>query len=876
MESEQLSNSIERLIAVMSNRMPAQPFAAGGMGFMNGGGMAPFRGQEDYNTNRSYASMQMMQTITEHDFRTRALANVVQGSVYGRTGINPDSSFYKTTQAVGGLMFNNPALASITGGSALDMGFGIQNMIYQSGLRANGQRIYGGGAVTDAAAVNLFDRMQDNFFDSKRGGLAKLDKTFGADRTELGQIFSALGQRGAFAGMDIGNISTYGGNSVQVGGADALTQKISSMTSEAAKTLRIVKDILGDLGMQELMRVTESLTGGSFSNTRDTTAMQRSIMGTLIQGQALDIDPRQVLELRKSSAEGMMAQGFGGREAGSASGAMFPVIARNFVSQQEYAKLAGDKGYHVDQRSITEITAAAAGQQGAMMNSPLFQAYAVAKTMIAEGQIDDPVLAKLVSKANPTDSDMREIQRRTNAKIGAGGVSQYLEDSGGMKNFLEHGMGETTRTAVNLAARNVLNQRSLTTYTTSMLSQRSVMLEGNSGLKNAGDIIKNLTWMNATLTLKGQEDIQSAMEKGDYAAVRDILTKDKAGLSPEEVEEHTKALIGISSGFKNNYAILRGVRNADPNRATNQSIGERVAHNESELNALNYFSDMSVNGTTIDKLIRGFIGEKTVTEGEIFKYLELRDKARPGSYNGFSSTSTSDEAGMTKLMKDSGMSDDEIKSTLTDLKDPKKRAEVLKALMPKLSSGGAIAGVRRNEDGSYTVGVASAKGATYYKDKIEQANRKMAEDELILGRDTSKEKNRNKSTFEDALHGELDMSDETRQKYEEKLDSEIVRLAESKDATDQERFKDYLKTAGNRGLTAIQAREEQLKNERDGIKGNSVTDKKNREDKQAEIEKLEAAKRTAADRFMGYLEIADPSKLVFAISQMLTNGAAPK
>lgn len=871
METEQLNSTIERLIAVMSNRMPAQPFAAGGMGFTSGGGMAPFRGQEEYNTNRSYASMQMMQTITEHDFRTRALANAVQSSVQGR--IDPNSAFYRTTQAFGGLMFNNPAFASITGGSALDMGFGIQNLMYQSGLRANGQRIYGGGAVTDAAAVNMFDRMQENFFDSKRGGQARLDKTFGADRTELGQIFSTLSQRGAFAGMDIGNISTVGSGGVQVGASDALTQKISSMTSEAAKTLRIVKDILGDRGTQELMRVAESLTGGSFSNVRDMTAMQRSIMGTLIQGQALGVDPRQALELRRSAAEAMMAQGFGGREAGSASGAIMPSVFRNFVTQQDYAAAADSRGFHVNQRSEAELTAAAAGQQGAMMKSHLFQAYAVAKNRLQEGELaDNPRLAALLSKGTPTEEELKEIQQLTNASLGAGGVNRYVLNHGGIENYLDRNMSAATRDSVNNVARNVLDRRGLTTYMSENLKSASATLSLNSGGLKVSDIVKNLTWMNSTLELVNQEALQSAVSSGDKAKVREILKRDASGLTDKEIDEHADSLMSVRQGFSQNYAYMRGFRNSDPNGATNQSIGERVRHDRSVLKASDMFADMSVNGTMVDKMIRGFMGQKTITDKEIFDFARLGSIAGTASVGGFSTIKLDEKmTGLDKVLKAAGMTDAAIAEAKKELSDPAQREKTLLKLANQMRESGMSVGTRSAKDGHVIAfDVLSAAGRSTVKARMEAKERRLAEDDLLEGKDNSEGKTRESKATLEELRGDFGTEEEEKAR-KAKISEQVIKYATSKSSADKDRLKEYMKSNGNVALEAIEAQEAKLRIERDAAeKAGGESGKKTAKEKQDAIDQLESAKQSAADKFMGYLEVANPEKLLFAISQMIS------
>lgn len=257
---------------------------------------------------RSQRETQMTNFLLQNDARAqfvaRMSAGVFGGNAHGANNWMQEQG--KAAAQAAGMVINNGAVSGLMGGSILDQYVGIN-----SGLAASGQMKFGstsshpggyssgGGALNDTAARILVQRQQEEFFNSTGG--ARLDKTFGLNRSELGGVASYIGMNGGFSGMQMGRMhqirnegeykaamekasassntqmmadlkamrTDASGNNVNFENAPGQVMEITaeqsnainSKISKGAEAMASIKDILGGRPALELMASIEKLSG---------------------------------------------------------------------------------------------------------------------------------------------------------------------------------------------------------------------------------------------------------------------------------------------------------------------------------------------------------------------------------------------------------------------------------------------------------------------------------------------------------------------------------------------------------------------------------------------------------------------------------------
>lgn len=176
------------------NGLGNAPMDAGSLSGVMSSGFAPFFGGAQRNMARNMRSQDMVRRISEDNERVNAAVTWM-----GRQGANLNPEARKTTKQLLSSMWNSQFFSEHVGGSDIDLAFGIQNAVQASGFRVAGQRVMGSGPVSDQLTMDMWKGADKYFFE---GGFGNLRRTQGFDRTQIGQIASALGARGAFAGMD--------------------------------------------------------------------------------------------------------------------------------------------------------------------------------------------------------------------------------------------------------------------------------------------------------------------------------------------------------------------------------------------------------------------------------------------------------------------------------------------------------------------------------------------------------------------------------------------------------------------------------------------------------------------------------------------------
>lgn len=221
-------------------------------------------------------------------------------------------------------LFNTPTLGRFTGGSLISTYAGLQTAAASSGLysytAAGPQSWFGHGALTDSVAFRLTENMQRQFFTN---GINQIGQTGGLNRTEMGLLVNSLAARGAFAGMRAGNLvnvtvsnrDILANRAAASGATEETVKTIKSMTEgvifdvdpgfvqrvndkirDAARTVGAIRDIIGGRPMEELVRVMESLGGGSAASSAVARTAAMRMAGISSLAAAFGRDPNGMVQ----------------------------------------------------------------------------------------------------------------------------------------------------------------------------------------------------------------------------------------------------------------------------------------------------------------------------------------------------------------------------------------------------------------------------------------------------------------------------------------------------------------------------------------------------------------------------------------------------
>ncbi|HSW49901.1 MAG TPA: hypothetical protein VLH09_06975, partial [Bryobacteraceae bacterium] len=276
------------------NGLGSNPLEPGGLAGISSSGFSPFLGQAQLARDRATRSQEMLKNVQDASNRQRAWSSMLSS---GATSASAQSQ--QVSRQLMGALFNNPTLSPFLGGSDIDLVFGIQNAAQASRFRVGNQRMYAGGPVTDQLAYDLWKKADDYFF---TGGYNNLSRTSGFDRTQVGQVFSVMGSRGAFAGMEIGSNFDVG----------AAGDKINKAVADAMRPLRLLQDVVGPKPMGELVALAESLSGISVGVKNAGQQIQATLSRSISTAASFGLNPHQYLNFQGSIVQGMTQMGFGG------------------------------------------------------------------------------------------------------------------------------------------------------------------------------------------------------------------------------------------------------------------------------------------------------------------------------------------------------------------------------------------------------------------------------------------------------------------------------------------------------------------------------------------------------------------------------------
>lgn len=273
------------------------------------GGYNPTRADFIRRQSAQMQQQQLSQYALQTDPRAQMLGHLLQqnldptGNQFGGPG----------AQLMLGSLMNSQWMRAFTGGSRQEMltgiAAGLENM---SEIRTSAGEFSGPGVFTNQMAIQSMRALEDQMFTAT--GAARTDRTHGLDRGELGRVMAMAGQRGLLS--DVGEMATVQefrtrdeiqaalgaareraaqtGSSADAGVVSDLEtleaalgdsnefdiprrvmtlseegkRRIGEVAEEGAKAIAAMKDMLGDLGDNQLWSAMEDFSGGRIASRR--------------------------------------------------------------------------------------------------------------------------------------------------------------------------------------------------------------------------------------------------------------------------------------------------------------------------------------------------------------------------------------------------------------------------------------------------------------------------------------------------------------------------------------------------------------------------------------------------------------------------------
>lgn len=527
-------------------------------GMMNMGPMNP-TASEYFTRQMQMSQMQqlaymaaMQQGLPSANFAARLLTGT---NIAGLSNGTQSQRNLGYALATGGGML--AAHGWLGGGSSWDAMQGVYQGLGTGGFRISGMspgvsdRLVGGGGVTGGFAQDAYASFEDHFY---RGLSPRMGRTHGLNRSDLGQVWEGLSNRGAFAGMNIGTLETMTSDSIMAGRMNAIDSgntrlleefnklkpgdirrsisesdmdKVNKMVETAADSLASVRSLFGNQSMSVLMSEAERISGMSFSGTSNIRQIKSRVEGIQSLANAYGMDPRGMAEADFATSgltATYMAQRLGNRPGDNfgMAAAATPILMSSALAissdSKEAANIAAAQGRYlapVDTRQILDYKAQV------MAEGLTYESTMVASMYAAEnlnlGEVANSSLRDLRQKlAATTDPNERQKIRQAMRQT-------VLNASGGRI--------DTTELTGKLGTSRMLNN----------ITQQGK--QELSGIIDTLDTTKTVTSFDSIREITGVN--LSAAEGFDFMSKFDAKTRDEiiAALNGENAGESLKELI---------------------------------------------------------------------------------------------------------------------------------------------------------------------------------------------------------------------------------------------------------------------------------------------------------------------------------------------
>lgn len=264
------------------------------------GGFSPTPADSISSSLRQNSSMGLMEYALYNDPRTRTLSGLLATGLAGDP--NQASNLIKNT-GQGQLLKDISALAVsaglVPGGSPTQLAANVQQMVATQGFSVGGNigrnsPMFGGGALTDMMSRSVFDSVRDNFYD-KVTALPK-SGAHGMNMSQMGEAMGQLSARGAFRGMEIGELNLDKTGSYSFKLDKQKMDKVNKVFSDYAGMLKDARQVFGDLPIGELTQNAERLIGTSLREIGSVSTMRNRMANIQATSAAYGLNPAAVAE----------------------------------------------------------------------------------------------------------------------------------------------------------------------------------------------------------------------------------------------------------------------------------------------------------------------------------------------------------------------------------------------------------------------------------------------------------------------------------------------------------------------------------------------------------------------------------------------------
>jgi hypothetical protein len=615
-------------------------------GVQHTGGFSPTQYQQLQNILQRQQSNSLATYVLANDPRALAATSMAARAIGGNNGakwmnsdIGKGANLAMSAAINSGMVFN-------TGGNSLDLMFGIQQAASR-GMRANvmggaaNQFFAGRGMATDMVSKQLYDSTMQGFYGPM--GAANLRMTQGYDRGGVGQAFAALGERGAFAGMNVGTLKTMADGKTGFELDERAGNKIKDLTARALKTVRILTDITGNTNVKEMMRMAETVTGASFTESGGSELIRAKLNHITQSSDLLGLNSQEVMN---------RIAGFGGG-AGATNAVLDAALASSVQAQQRsMLSAAGQFSPSFSQDTLSKINYA--GHQALGSEQVEIGAAMMLMQNTGVGKAASGAIQKHIAAITGARSLQDEFQARAGLArflTGADGGSDLTGGRGVGGVFMQAGGFEGIQSRLS-GANNAIYSEALRGVNTSRLQGMDItdlVLGARAGATETG-----LDGKNGRARFNEGELLPLAnilFNKMDSPTSTKLIAAMKGGASPGKIAEIMSGAPGFDSDAERNGAAgsfsafsskykkageilstLQAAKLSDPLYNTEGSAGDKALQQKNliraKLDASTFGSAPAEGANIIQTILRGMAGATNFGEVQTLQYMKFaKDKS---------------------------------------------------------------------------------------------------------------------------------------------------------------------------------------------------------------------------------------------------------
>jgi hypothetical protein len=621
------------------------------------------------------------------------------------------------------------------------------------GNMGRGGPVFGGGVVTDAMSRSVFDTVKNNFFDQVTGLPKKA--AHGLNMSQMGEAMGQLTSRGAFRGMEIGDINLNEKGVYEFKQNEQKMEKVNKIFSDYAGMLKDARQIFGDLPIADLTQNAERLIGTSLREMGSVSAMRNRMANITATSAAFGLNPAAVAENMMQMTDGIQNSMYNKamqdpRIAGqphleAITSTAFGRVAANISETAVlggmlagHSSTAASNAYAEQGKYMPTIDASAASRMMAQtmieIASPRDKAVTgnvlAAQTMLDRGVIKDPEIASQVQDLITQMGNTGDVKQQAvlNQKLASlvnssgadieGFKAAYTDTA--MRNMMS---SEGTARMSKFYENTAYNRLPMEATKQLNMAKQDAGLFGisDAGYKNR-EAFTNLIGavdkqaQDALLTSVGAsgEIDEEALDKAyaDTPGLSKVLSKDKF---KETINQFAKDPNREQGNLKDQLTGMFDAARSNPAFAAAGSAREKLLADERGVQSYLASSSLGEPLTSEDlgtELMRGFFGSGKIDNNVVLESLKNKGLASSFAIKADKTGLNLDAAGVDSLASTLGENQMAAlaRSLNLDINDKEGLAKALatpegfKALQSNL--GGALMGV--NKDGTLSIAAASA------------------------------------------------------------------------------------------------------------------------------------------------------------------------